>query len=136
MVSWGFAFRKGLVIFLWSIVWAIIGVVISSVIAGVAVLNILSNRTAANAFASLGIIIAGFIVGYLIYSIGVYATIVKVTMEGMAQQATMAEMQTRTMSSMGAPPPTQAMDSSLKCRACGATAPTGSTKCPNCGAML
>ena len=88
MVSWGFAFKKGLIIFLWSILWAIVGGVIGLVISGgslfAAIPAIMRGDVSAVGGAMIGIF-AGTIIGSLITSIGVYATIVKITLESVKE---------------------------------------------------
>ena len=66
MVSWGFAFKKGLIIFLWGILWAIVGGVIGLVISGgslfAAMPALMSGDTTAIGGAMVGIF-AGMIIG-------------------------------------------------------------------------
>lgn len=88
MVSWGFAFKKGLIIFLWNILWAIVGGVIGLIISGgslfAAMPALMSGDTSVVEGAMIGIF-AGMIIGSLIASIGVYATIVKITLESVKE---------------------------------------------------
>jgi len=69
MVSWGFAFRKGLAIFLWSILWAIVGGVIGLVISDgslfAAMPALMNGDVSAVGGAMVGIF-AGMIIGSLI----------------------------------------------------------------------
>jgi len=89
MVSWGFAFKKGAIIFLWSIVWGIIGGVIFLLISGAAWLGAIGAIMAdptnpANISAiwgAMGLMIAGSVIGGIISSIGLYATLVKKIVE-------------------------------------------------------
>jgi hypothetical protein len=89
MVSWGFAFKKGLIIFLWTIVWGIIGSVIGFVLGGTALFAIMTNPPAdvgGLLMAMIGIM-GAFGVGSLITIILAYATIVKITMESTLEEA-------------------------------------------------
>jgi hypothetical protein len=87
MVSWGFAFKKGAVIFAWSILWTIVfGVFL--VIAGV--VGLFGIWGATDLMAALGGVIGGIIiaiVGAIIYQILLYATILKITMESTLEEA-------------------------------------------------
>lgn len=80
MVSWGYAFRRGLVIWLWTIVWGIIGGVIAIAISGGSLLALISDPTGNWGGAVVGMF-AGVFIGGLIASIGGYATLVKVILE-------------------------------------------------------
>ena len=88
MVSWGFAFKKGLIIFLWSIVWGIAGMVIATIISGGAVFMLIMDPTAVTGPAVVGSLLgifAGILIGVLVASIGNYATIVKITLESVEE---------------------------------------------------
>ncbi len=85
MVSWGYAFRRGAVIWLWTIVWGIVGFVISMVISGGSILVLITNPTSPPAGAIVGIF-AGIIIGILVSSIGNYATMVKIILESAERQ--------------------------------------------------
>lgn len=88
MVSWGFAFKKWFIIFLWSIVWGIAGMIIATVISGGAVFMLIMNPSAVTGPAFLGTflgIFAGILIGALVASIGNYATIVKITLESVEE---------------------------------------------------
>ncbi len=87
MVSWGYAFSRGLVIWLWTIVWGIVGVVIAMIISGGSILILITNPANPPAGAIVGIV-AGIIIGALISSIGNYATMVKVILESAEKQKT------------------------------------------------
>jgi hypothetical protein len=90
MVSWGFAFKKGFFIFLWCIVWGIIGGIIVLVIGGFSLLslftgnvNTITTSQVVNAFVGM---MAGAIVGSIISTIGMFATIVKITLESVEEK--------------------------------------------------
>jgi hypothetical protein len=93
MVSWGFAFKKGFIIFLWSIVWIIIGTVIGAVIGGAALFGTLMSEMS-KATPDFGVIMGGFVLAMVGFAIGgiistilVYATILKITMETTLEEA-------------------------------------------------
>ena len=79
MVSWGYAFKKGLFIWLWGIVWGIIGAIIAIVISGGSLLAVLTSSDPASAVtgALIGIFV-GVLIGALVATIGQYASIVKI----------------------------------------------------------
>jgi hypothetical protein len=86
MVSWGFAFKKGAIIFLWSIVWGIIGGVIFLIIGGAgwfgAIGAIIADPTDISPImGAMGLMIAGGVIGGIISGIGMYATMVKIIVE-------------------------------------------------------
>jgi len=86
MVSWAYAFKRGLIIFLWSIVWGIVAGAVMLVVGGGAFFAILANPTNSSAWAGgLTLFIVGAIIGGLISAIGNYATIVKVTLESIEE---------------------------------------------------
>lgn len=88
MVSWGFAFKKGLIIFLWSILWGIAGAIIGGIISGGAFFAVLPAMMGGDVSAIGGVLLgifAGAIVGGLVSSIGVFATIVKITLESVKE---------------------------------------------------
>jgi len=88
-VSWGFAFGRGFVIFLWTIVWGIIGGVIGWVIVSGTVGAALTDLSAfaTNPGAFILALFLGVFVGALVPLLGIFATIVKVTVESSIQQA-------------------------------------------------
>ena len=43
MVGWGFAFGRGIIIFLWSIVWAIVAGIVAVLITGGTLAGVISN---------------------------------------------------------------------------------------------
>lgn len=81
MVSWGYAFRRGLVIWLWTILWGIIGGVIALVISGGSLLALITNPTGPVAAGAIAGMFAGVFIGGLVASIGNYATMVKIILE-------------------------------------------------------
>lgn len=93
MVSWGKAFRKGLTIFLWSLVWIIVSSIIILLGAGGLAASTFFGSTspfearpASNPGGfvfSLIVLIVGLIIG----AIGTYATIVKVIVETALEEA-------------------------------------------------
>ena len=88
MVSWMFAFKKGLKIFLWSIVWAVVGGIVGCIAGGGALFTALPAMRSGDPSVMIGAIIgilAGGIAGGLITSIGIYATIVKITLESVKE---------------------------------------------------
>jgi len=88
MVSWGFAFKKGFIIFLWSIVWGIIGGIITMVIGGSSIVLILTNPSNSNAWiGGLALMVIGSLIGSLIAAVLVFATILKITMESTLEEA-------------------------------------------------
>ncbi len=89
MTSWGFAFRKGLIIWLWSILWGIIGAIIGAIISGGSLMTMFMDPTAllsptAMAGAMLGML-AGIFIGSLIALIGMYAAMVKIITEAVEE---------------------------------------------------
>jgi len=93
MVSWGFAFKKGFIIFLWSIVWIIVGTVIGSIIGGAGFFGALMSEMGkttpnwGNVMAGFVLAMVGFAIGGIITTILVYATILKITMESTLEEA-------------------------------------------------
>ncbi len=88
MVNWGFAFRKGFAIWLWSILWNIVGFIIVLVVTGGALLSVLSNPNAfaSNPAATIVTLILGFVISSIFTSVAVNATIVKIAVEASQQQ--------------------------------------------------
>ena len=86
LVSWGFAFRKGFVILLWTLLWGILGGIIAIVVSGGAIIAAIMSGTVEGIVGAFATIIVGSIVGMLVSSIGAYATIVKVTVESTLEQ--------------------------------------------------
>jgi len=92
MVGWGFAFGRGFVVLLWSIVWAIVAGIVGVLVIGGSLSRLVSNPTAVTSNPT------GFITGFLAASflgifliifiavIGLYATIVKVAVDGALSQ--------------------------------------------------
>ncbi|MFQ5758390.1 MAG: hypothetical protein ACE5IF_01785 [Candidatus Bathyarchaeia archaeon] len=88
MVSWSFAFKKGAIIFLWSIVWGIIGGIISMIIGFAGMMGMLGAIATGDpaqiltAFmGAMGAVIAGAVIGGIITWIGIFATLVKKIVE-------------------------------------------------------
>jgi hypothetical protein len=81
MVSWGYAFKRGAVMWLWSIVWDIVGGIVALVISGGSLLAYLSNPSAGLAAGAVLGIFAGVVICGLIARIGGYAAIVKTILD-------------------------------------------------------
>jgi hypothetical protein len=81
MVSWGYAFKRGAVAWLWSIVWGIIGGIVAVVISGGALYAYLSNPSAGLASGAVLGVFVGVVIGGLIALIGGYAAIVKIILD-------------------------------------------------------
>jgi hypothetical protein len=116
LVSWGFAFRKGFVIWLWGIVWGIVGGIIAMAISGTAILGAFAAGTAEAFWAAFAVIMIGVMLGVLIASIGIEASRVKVIMEGALEAR--EKVATR------------------MCPQCGRTLPLDLKFCPHCGKTL
>jgi hypothetical protein len=86
MVSWGYAFKRGFIIWLWILLWGIIGGVIALAISGGSLLAYVSNPTSEGFTGSMVGVFAGVIIGALIASIGGYATIVKIILDSTEQK--------------------------------------------------
>lgn len=86
MVSWGFAFKKGAIIWLWSIVWSILGGIIAIAISGGSLFVFFTNPTTTTLAASMLGILGGILIGSLVTTIFMYATIVKITMESTLEE--------------------------------------------------
>lgn len=98
MVSWGFAFKKGFILWLWCILWVIVGSLIFGVI-GVGsllplvdvILNPTPEKLAPEALAGamlptiIGVIVGIFICSFIAL-IGVFASIVKVVTDAVEEQ--------------------------------------------------
>src|SRR5437879_7140035 len=63
MVGWGFAFGRGFVVLLWSIVWAIVAGIVGVLVIGGSPCRLVSNPTAVTSNPS------GFITGFLAASL-------------------------------------------------------------------
>jgi hypothetical protein len=142
MVGWGFAFGRGFVILLWSIVWAIVAGIIAVLITGGTLASIASNPTgfASNPNALLGLLgtfFLGIFLGVFVAVVGLYASIVKVTVDGALSQLEKSGRLDRMPSSLGAQPTLTSPSSARKfCPNCGTTLPGGITRCPSCGAAI
>jgi len=147
MVGWGFAFGRGIVVLLWSIVWAIVAGIVGVLIIGGSLAGVISNPTAVASNPT------GFVTGFLAASflgifliifiavIGLYATIVKVAVDGALSQLEKSGQYTRGSYSMGAQSmgsqPTLVAPAMRKfCANCGTALPGGTAKCPGCGASI
>jgi hypothetical protein len=145
MVGWGFAFGRGFVVLLWSIVWAIVAGIIGVLIIGGSLSSLISNPTAVASNPT------GFITGFLAASflgifliifiavIGLYATIVKVAVDGALSQLEKSGQynpSSYTAASMGSQPTMVAPAMRKFCANCGNALPGGTAKCSNCGASL
>ena len=147
MVGWGFAFGRGFVVLLWSIVWAIVAGIVGVLIIGGSLASLTSNPTAIASNPT------GFITGFLAASflgifliifiavIGLYATIVKVAVDGALSQLEKSGQYSRESystgsQSMGSQPTLVAPATRKFCANCGTALPGGTAKCPNCGASL
>lgn len=142
MVGWGFAFGRGFVILLWSIVWAIVGGIIAVVLSGGTLAAMASNPTAiaSNPLAVIGTFFLGFFLAALIAIVGLYASIVKVAVDSAMKQMEMSGMGARPVSyNIGTQPTltTAPNPPAIKfCKNCGTSVPMGSLKCPSCGATF
>ena len=141
MVGWGFAFGRGFVVLLWSIVWAIVGGIIAVVITGGTLAAVIRDPTAvaANPTGILGGFLLGIFLSVFIAIIGLYASIVKVAVDGALSQLEKSGQYSGgsySTSSMGSQPTLVAPAMRKFCANCGAALPGGTTKCPNCGASL
>jgi uncharacterized membrane protein len=141
MVGWGFAFGRGFVVLLWSILWAIVGGVIAIVISGGTLITLASNPTAAlaNPLALIGTFFLGVFLAVFVSVIGLYASIVKVAVDGALKQMEASGFRQPGASYNLGNQPTLAFapSSAVKfCKNCGSSIPSGSPKCPTCGANL
>jgi len=141
MVGWGFAFGRGFVVLLWTIVWAIVGAIIAVVISGGTLTAFASNPTAiaTNPVAFIGSFFLGFFLAALIAIVGMYASIVKVAVDSALKQIENSGFSVRpTAASFGSQPTlTTGPNPVIKyCKSCGTSIPSGSAKCPSCGATF
>ena len=139
MVGWGFAFGRGIIIFLWSIVWAIVAGIVAVLITGGTLAGVISNpaTVASNPMAFLAAFFIGIFLSVLIATIGLYASIVKVTVDGAISQLEKSSLTARSSYSIGSQPTlTAAPVPSKYCPNCGNSIPGGTLKCPSCGAKL
>ena len=145
MVGWGFAFGRGFVVLLWSIVWAIVAGIVGVLVIGGSLSSLVSNPTAVTSNPS------GFITGFLAASflgifliifiavIGLYATIVKVAVDGALSQLEKSGQYkggSYSGGSIGSQPTLVAPAMRKFCANCGNALPGGMAKCSNCGATL
>jgi len=139
MVGWGFAFGRGITIFLWSIVWAIVAGIVAVLITGGTLAGVISNpaTVASNPMAFLAAFFIGIFLSVLIATIGLYASIVKVTVDGAISQLEKSSLTARSSYSIGSQPTLTAAPVLRKyCPNCGNSIPGGMLKCPRCGARL
>jgi hypothetical protein len=145
MVGWGFAFGRGVVVLLWSIVWAIVAGIIGALIIGGSLTSLISNPTALASNPTgivTGFLAASFLGIFLIIFIaviGLYATIVKVAVDGALSQLEKSGQYNRSSygtASMGSQPTMVAPAMRKFCANCGNALPGGTAKCSNCGASL
>jgi hypothetical protein len=85
LVSWAYAFRRGLSILLWTIVWGIVGGIIAFIISG-GTLFVFFVNPAESPLGAATVVFAAIIIGTLIASIGNYAAIVKIVLESVEEQ--------------------------------------------------
>ena len=145
MVGWGFAFGRGFVVLLWSIVWAIVAGIIGVLVIGGSLSRLTSNPTAI-ASDTTGFITtflaASFLGIFLIIFIsvlGLYATIVKVAVDGALSQLEKSGQYSRSSyasASMGSQPTLVAPAMRKFCANCGNALTGGTTRCSNCGAAI
>jgi hypothetical protein len=81
MVSWGYAFKRGLIIWLWTILWGIVGGIVALAISGGSLFAYISNPSETMGAGTVLGIIAGIIIGSLIALIGGYAAMVKIILD-------------------------------------------------------
>lgn len=140
MVGWGFAFGRGFVIFLWTIVWGIVAGIVAVLISGGAFATAFSNPAglASNPTAFLGAFLLAIFLGVFIALIGFYATVVKVTVDGTLRELEKSGLLSRGSSYPMGPQPTLTAPPMLKkyCPNCGNSIPGGTVKCPSCGATI
>ena len=145
MVGWGFAFGRGVVVLLWSIVWAIVAGIIGALIIGGSLTSLISNPAAVASNPTgvvTGFLAASFLGIFLIIFIaviGLYATIVKVAVDGALSQLEKSGQYNRSSyatASMGSQPTMVAPAMRKFCANCGNALPGGTAKCSNCGASI
>ena len=143
MVGWGFAFGRGFVVLLWSIVWAIVGGIIAVMITGGTLAAVIRDPTAvaANPAGILGGFLLGIFLSVFIAIIGLYASIVKVAVDGALSQLEKSGQYSggsysTGSQSMGSQPTLVAPANRKFCANCGNALPGGTSKCSYCGATL
>jgi len=139
MVGWGFAFGRGIIIFLWSIVWAIVAGIVAVLITGGTLAGVISNPATgvSNPMAFLAAFFIGIFLSVLIATIGLYASIVKATVDGAISQLEKSGLTARSSYSIGSQPTLTAAPVLRKyCPNCGNSIPGGTMKCPSCGPRL
>ena len=130
MVGWGFAFKKGFILWLWCILWVIVGALIFTIISMGSLLpfvDVILNPTpeALTPEALVGTmgqiiigVIAGIFIGSLVAFIGVFASVVKVVTDAVEEQARKRS-------------PAEAVRQPTV-----PTAPSIAQYCPNCGRQI
>jgi|SRR5207253_4739410 len=142
MVGWGFAFGRGFVVLLWSIVWAIVAGIVGVLVIGGSLSSLVSNPTSVTSnptgfvTAFLAASFLGIFLIIFIAVIGLYATIVKVAVDGALSQLEKSGQYNRGSYSIGSQPTLVAPATRKFCANCGTALPGGTTKCPNCGASF
>src|SRR5213594_3672659 len=132
MVGWGFAFGRGVVIFLWTIVWAIVAGIIAVLITGGTLAAVIRDPTAvaANPIGFLAAFSLGIFLAVFIATIGVYASIVKVSVDGALSQLEKSGRVQTGSSSIGSQPTLAAPSLRKYCPNCGTSLPGGTVRCP------
>jgi ABC-type sugar transport system permease subunit len=138
MVGWGFAFGRGIVVFLWTIVWAIVAAIIAVLITGGALAAVIRDPTsvAANPTGFITAFTLGIFLSVFIAIIGLYASIVKVAVDGALSQLEKSGRFSSGSSSMGSQPTLVAPSFKKYCPNCGTSLPGGTVRCPSCGATM
>jgi hypothetical protein len=84
-----YAFKRGAIVWLWSLLWGVVGTVIALAMSGGSIVALILNPPSATSTWSFGAafvgMFAGILVGSLVAAIGNYATIVKITLESVEQ---------------------------------------------------
>src|SRR2546422_11686425 len=103
MVGWGFAFGRGVVILLWTIVWAIVAGIIAVLITGGTLAAVIRDPTAvaSNPIGILAAFSLGIFLAVFIATIGVYTSILKLTGDGSLSQMEKSGRVQRGASSIG-----------------------------------
>src|SRR5437867_5985396 len=139
MVGLGFALCRGVVIFLWSIVWAIVAGIVAVLITGGTLAGVVSNpaAVASNPAAFLAAFFVGIFLSVLIATIGLYASIVKVTVDGAISQLEKSGLTARSSYPIESQPTlTAARVLRIYCPICGNSIPAETLMCPCSGARL
>lgn len=145
MVGWGFAFKKGFILWLWCILWVIVGALIFAIISGASLLpfvDVILNptpeaftpETLARTMPPIIIgVIAGIFIGSLIAVIGVFASLVKVVTDAVEEQTRKRSLAESVREPTVPTPPSVAQF----CPNCGRQIVDPSVVyCPDCGAKI